>query len=218
MDVMDGLKYIAVEGPIGVGKTSFTKMLAEDLKARLILEEASENPFLGLFYENPTQYAFQAQIFFLLSRYRQQNELKQQDLFQQKTVCDYIFAKDQIFASMNLSPEEMDLYDKIYQLLDARLPKPDLVIFLQADPDILLNRVKKRKIAYEKGLKGDYLDGLSQAYSRFFFKYTDTPLLVVNTSGIDFVKNQKDYETIKKELYDMIKEGKEKHYVTIDSR
>lgn len=215
---MKDLRYLAVEGPIGVGKTSLAKMLSEDLKGRLVLEEASQNPFLGPFYENPNQYAFQAQIFFLLSRYRQQVELKQQDLFNQVTVCDYIFAKDQIFASINLSTDEMDLYDKVFQLLDARLPKPDLVIFLQANSDVLMNRVKRRKISYEKGVKPDYVDNLSQAYSRFFFKYSDTPLLVVNTSGIDFVKNKKDYDTIKKELFAMIQSGKEKHYVTIDSR
>ena len=215
---MEKLRYIAVEGPIGVGKTSLANMLAEDLKARLVLEEADTNPFLGPFYEDSRRYAFQAQVFFLLSRYRQQIELKQQDLFNQVTVCDYIFAKDQIFASLNLSEDEMDLYNRVYQLLDARLPKPDLVIFLQASPDILMNRVKKRKGAFEKGLKGDYVERVAQAYSQFFFKYSETPLLVVNTSGLDFVKNPKDYETLKKELYHMVKGGKEKHYVTIDSR
>lgn len=215
---MKELRYIAVEGPIGVGKTSFTQMLSNDFKARLILEEASENPFLGLFYDNPQMYAFQAQIFFLLSRYRQQVEIKQQDLFSQKTVCDYIFGKDQIFASMNLTPEEMDLYDKVYQLLDARLPKPDLVIFLQASPDVLMSRIKKRKIPYEKGMEPGYIDALSQAYSRYFFQYSDTPLLVVNTSGSDFVKNPGDYATIKQEMMMMWEKGLEKHYITIDSR
>lgn len=215
---MDKLRYIAVEGPIGVGKTSLATMLAEDLQARLVLEAPDNNPFLSSFYENPERFAFQAQVFFLLSRYRQQVELKQQDLFNRVTVCDYIFAKDQIFASLNLSADEIDLYKNVYQLLDARLPKPDLVIFLQANPDILMNRVKKRKVTYEKGLKSDYLESVAQAYSQFFFKYSDTKLLVVNTSGLDFVKNPKDYETLKKELYHMMKEGREKHYVTIDSR
>ena len=215
---MDKLRYIAVEGPIGVGKSSLASMLAEDLKGRVILEEAFDNPFLGPFYENAEAYAFQAQIFFLLSRYRQQVELKQQDLFNEMTVCDYLFAKDQIFAQMNLLPEELDLYDKVYQLLDARLPKPDLVIFLQAEPDILLSRIRKRKVGFEKAIRPEYLAKLSQAYSQFFFKYNESPLMVVNTSGIDFVKNKKDYETLKKELYDMWKSGKEKHYVTIDTR
>ncbi|MBI4412668.1 MAG: deoxynucleoside kinase [Deltaproteobacteria bacterium] len=215
---MEKLRYLAVEGPIGVGKTSLARMLAEDFKARLVLEEAETNPFLGQFYEDSRRHAFQAQVFFLLSRYRQQIELKQQDLFNQVTVCDYVFAKDQIFASLNLSDDEMDLYNNVYQLLDARLPKPDLVIFLQASADILMNRVKKRKSAFEKGLKGDYVEKVAQAYSQFFFKYSESPLLVVNTSGLDFVKNPKDYEILKKELYHMVKGGKEKHYVTIDSR
>lgn len=215
---MDRLRYLAVEGPIGVGKTTLATMLASDLNAQLVLEEASENPFLGPFYDNPQQFAFQTQIFFLLSRYRQQVELKQPNLFNQITVSDYIFAKDRIFASLNLSQDEIDLYSRIYQLLDAKLPKPDLVVFLQADPDILLHRVKKRKIAYEKGMDSSYLDSLSQAYSQFFFQYSETPLMVVNTSGIDFVRNKKDYETIKEELYHMWKSGKEKHYITIDSR
>ena len=211
------LRYIAVEGPIGVGKSTLAKMLADDLNGRVILEEAKENPFLAHFYENPEQYAFQTQLFFLLSRYRQQIELKQQDLFTQATVCDYLFAKDQIFASMNLSPEEMDLYNNIYSMLDARLPKPDLVVFLQADPDVLHKRIRKRKALFEKGIEFSYIETLSQAYSQFFFNYTDTPLLVVNTSGLDFVKNKNDYDMLKKELYHAYKSGKQKHYVTIDN-
>ncbi|OGQ07756.1 MAG: deoxyadenosine kinase [Deltaproteobacteria bacterium RIFCSPLOWO2_12_FULL_40_28] len=215
---MEKLKYLAVEGPIGVGKTSLTRMLAEDLGARLILEEPANNPFLSTFYEDPDRFAFQTQLFFLLSRYRQQVELKQQDLFNQITVCDYVFAKDQIFAHMNLTPEEISLYEEVYQLLDARLPKPDLVIFLQASPDVLMNRVRKRNEVYEKSLRYEYVEQLSQAYSNFFFKYQETPLLVVNASGIDFVNNKKDYDTLKKELYHMIKTRKDRHYITIDSR
>ncbi len=215
---MEKLKYLAVEGPIGVGKTSLTRMLAEDLGARLILEEPANNPFLSTFYEDPDRFAFQTQLFFLLSRYRQQVELKQQDLFNQITVCDYVFAKDQIFAHMNLTPEEISLYEEVYQLLDARLPKPDLVIFLQASPDVLMNRVRKRNEVYEKSLRYEYVEQLSQAYTNFFFKYQETPLLVVNASGIDFVNNKKDYDTLKKELYHMIKTRKDRHYITIDSR
>lgn len=215
---MEKLKYLAVEGPIGVGKTSLTRMLAEDLGAKLILEKPADNPFLSTFYEDPGKFAFQTQLFFLLSRYRQQIELKQQDLFNQVTVCDYVFAKDQIFAHMNLTPEEISLYEEVYRLLDARLPKPDLIIFLQASPDVLMNRIRKRNEVYEKSLRFDYVEQLSQAYSNFFFKYQETPLLVVNASGIDFVNNKKDYETLKKELYHMIKTRKDRHYITIDSR
>jgi len=194
------------------------QMLAQDLGARLILEEASQNPFLGPFYENPEQYAFQTQLFFLLSRYRQQLELKQQDLFKQITVCDYLFAKDRIFASMNLTEEEMDLYDNIYSLLDARLPKPDLVIFLQATPDVLMERIAERGDDIEEPIQYEYVEALSQAYSQYFFQYNDSPLLVVNCSGIDFVNNPKDYDIIKKEIYELWRSGKQKHYITIDSR
>lgn len=215
---MERLRYLAVEGPIGVGKTSLAQMLAEDLKGRVVLEEASENPFLSSFYENPVQYAFQAQVYFLLSRYRQQVLLKQQDLFNEITVCDYLFARDRIFASLTLSPEEMELYLSIYKLLDERIPKPDLVILLQADSDTLVARIKKRKSEFEKGLTPEYVESVAQAYSRHFFEYSETPLMVVNTSGIDFVKNKKDYETLKKELYHMSKGRLQKHYVTIDSR
>ncbi|EKD41930.1 MAG: deoxynucleoside kinase, partial [uncultured bacterium] len=197
---MDRLKYLVVEGPIGVGKTTMAKMLAEDLGAREVLEEANKNPFLGPFYENPQQHAFQTQLFFLLSRYRQQLEIKQQDLFQQITVCDYLFAKDRIFASMNLSPEEMDLYNNIYSLLDARLPKPDLVIFLQASPKVLMERIDERGDPVEAPIQGEYIEALSQAYSQYFFEYNESPLLVVNCSGIDFVHNPKDYDIIKKEI------------------
>lgn len=215
---MEKLHYLAVEGPIGVGKTSLATMIAKDLGGRLILEEAKQNPFLGSFYMNPENFAFQTQLFFLVSRYKQQSKLKQQDLFNQVTVSDYIFAKDQIFAQLNLSQDELDLYNRIYQLLDSSLPKPDVVIFLQASPDVLMSRIKKRDDEFEKGIHPDYVEKLSQAYARFFFQYNDTPLLVANTSGIDFVKDKKDYETLKKELYYMLKSGKDKHYVTIDSR
>lgn len=218
LETMERLRYLAVEGPIGVGKTSLANMLAQDFGARLVLEEAAENPFLGPFYDNPEQFAFQTQVFFLLSRYRQQTLLKQQHLFNQVTVCDYIFAKDRIFASMNLSEDEMDLYYNVYQLLDARLPKPDLVIFLQASPDVLMERIKTRGSDYEKSIQADYINTLSQAYSQFFFQYAETPLLVVNTSGIDFVNNPKDYEVLKEELMHMWKRGEQKHYVTIDTR
>lgn len=215
---MQNIRYIAVEGPIGVGKTTLATMLAEDFDGKLVLEEVAQNPFLSSFYANREQFAFQVQLFFLLSRYKQMQEIKQIELFNQVAVSDYFFAKDQIFASMNLSQEEMDLYDKVFELLDAKLPKPDVVIFLQANPEILMKRIKKRKASYENDLKGDYVEELAQVYNKFFFQYADTPLLVVNTSGTDFVNNRKDYEILKQELYRMMKSGMKKHYVTIDSR
>lgn len=212
------LSYVAVEGPIGVGKTSLAKIIAQDLKAHFVSEDPDQNPFLPQFYEDPTRYGFQAQLFFLLSRYGQQTDLKQQDLFAQKIVCDYVFAKDMIFAGLNLSPDEMRLYSQIYALLDQRLPKPQVVILLQSDPEVLLKRIRKRGKGYESDLALDYLTRLSQAYSEFFFQYHDFPVLVVNTSELDFVKHTNDYEMIRKELLYLLRSGLEKHYVTIKPR
>lgn len=212
------LTYIAVEGPIGVGKTTLSRMLSEQFNARLVLEEAEENPFLPDFYKDTRRYAFQTQVFFLLSRFRQQKELEQQDLFRQATVSDYIFAKDRIFAHLNLSPEEVDLYENLYRILDARIRKPDLVIFLQASVDALRERIKKRGILYEKSISGAYIERLCQAYNQFFFEYDDTPLLTVNCTEIDIVKNESDYKNLLKEILSMRKGNKDKHYVSISSK
>lgn len=215
---LNDVKYIAVEGPIGVGKSTLARMLAEDYGAKLISEEPDDNPFLPLFYEDPARHAFQTQLFFLLCRFRQQNELKQPGLFEQKVVCDYLFAKDLIFAHLNLTVEEFSLYSQIYNLLDQRLPKPDVVIFLQAKSDILMERLRKRDKDYEKNIDTDYVVKVSQAYSQYFFQYTEAPLLVVNTSGLDIVNHARDYEMLKEELVHLLKSGLEKHYVTIDPR
>ena len=150
-------RYIVVEGPIGVGKTSLAKRLAAEFHARSVFEKVEENPFLTKFYEDRESYAFQAQIFFLLSRYQQQRELIQQDLFSQNAVSDYLFAKDRIFATLNLSSEEITLYKQLYQLLDPRVPKPDLVVYLQARPDVLYKRVKKRDKKFDKEITPEYL-------------------------------------------------------------
>ncbi len=211
-------RYIAIEGPIGVGKTSLCHLLAEEFNLQLNLEQVEENPFLPDFYKDRTKFAFQTQIFFLLSRYRQQKEMTQQDLFHQGYVSDYIFAKDRIFAQLNLSEDELSLYESIYNLLDARIPKPDLVIFLQASTEVLKERIKKRKISYEKNINFDYLAELGQAYSRFFFTYTQTPLLVVNCSELDYVGKPEDYKNLLHEIIQMKKKGLEKHYVTISSK
>jgi deoxyadenosine/deoxycytidine kinase len=212
------LQYIAIEGPIGVGKTTLTRLLAEEFNYRLVLEDVHGNPFLADFYKARSKHAFQTQVFFLLSRYRQQKELAQQDLFQQGLVSDYIFAKDKIFASLNLSEEELSLYESLYNLLDARILKPDLVIFLQANTDVLKDRIKKRKIPYEKHIDQQYLEELGQAYNRFFFSYTETPLLVVNCSEIDFVEKPDDYRNLLKEIMQMKKQKLQKHYVSISSK
>ncbi len=211
------LNYIAVEGPIGVGKTSLATLLAEEFNYRTVLEQAEQNPFLNTFYKDRNKYSFQTQLFFLLSRYQQQKEMLQQDLFQQGIVSDYVFVKDKIFAILNLSEDELRLYESVYNLLDGRILKPDLVIFLQASSDVLLNRVKKRKHDYEKNIDAEYLEKLSDAYSRFFFSYQETPLLVVNCSEMNFVEKPEDYKIILREVLHMKKHKLDKHYVTISS-
>ncbi|MEK6540346.1 MAG: deoxynucleoside kinase, partial [Deltaproteobacteria bacterium] len=179
---MEKARYIALEGPIGVGKTSLTELLAREFQGRTLLEEVDSNPFLPNFYKDRKKYAFQTQLFFLLSRYRQQKELSQQELFNSAVVADYLFAKDKIFAYQNLDENELALYEQVYRLLDARVPKPDLVIYLQASTDVLIERIKKRNKDYEANIEEDYIEKLVDAYNRYFFYYTDTPLLVVNTS------------------------------------
>jgi deoxyadenosine/deoxycytidine kinase len=209
-------RYIAIEGPIGVGKSSLAKILAQKYASRLVQEDVSGNPFLERFYENPRKFAFQTQLFFLLSRYRQQRELAQGDLFDGGLVCDYILAKDKIFALINLEDDEVSLYESIYKLLVSTLPKPDLVIYLQARPEVLLSRVRKRGIAYERNISLDYLRTLSDAYNEYFFHYNETPLLVVSTSEIDFVESPRDLEHLVREVKS-VKRGTQ-HYIPLGSR
>ena len=189
-------RYIVVEGPIGVGKTSLVNILSERFKARRVLEVVEENPFLSSFYGDRQKFAFQTQIFFLLSRFKQQQELFQQDLFNAVTVSDYLFAKDRIFACLNLDPNEMSLYDRVFEALGTRVTKPDLVIYLQARIDVLLQRIKKRARDFERKFDPEYLEELVKAYNEFFFHYSETPLLVINTSDIDFVNNEADLENL----------------------
>jgi len=209
-------KYIVVEGPIGVGKTSLAKILAAEFQARCVFEKVEDNPFLPKFYEDRETYAFQNQLFFLLSRYQQQRELIQQDLFSQNMVADYLFAKDKIFATLTLNSEELSLYQQIYQLLDTRIPKPDLVVYLQARPEVLYKRIKKRDKKYERGVTLEYLEEVAQAYNRYFFQYDETPLLVVNTSEIDFVSSGKDLADLIKEINNM--GSGTQHYIPLGSR
>ena len=194
---------MVVEGPIGVGKSSLAKILANEFQARSVFERVEDNPFLPKFYRSRETYAFQNQTFFLLNRYRQQVELSQQDLFTQNVVADYLFAKDKIFATLTLSSDELNLYQQIYALLDARVSKPDLVIYLQARPEVLYKRVKKRDKKYERSVTFEYLAEVAQAYNQFFFHYDETPLLVVNTSEIDFVESSKDLADLIKEINNM---------------
>ena len=193
-------RYIVVEGPIGVGKTTLVQRLAEAFQARTVFERADENPFLSKFYRNTDKFAFQTQIFFLLTRYQQQQEILQAELFRQNIFSDYLFAKDRIFAYLNLSEDELVLYEWIYQLLDQRVVKPDLVIYLQAPVHILLRRIRKRTLWYEKEMSQEYLEQVSKAYNTFFFHYKDTPLLVVNTSNIDFVHREADLKNLIREV------------------
>lgn len=192
--------YLVVEGVIGVGKTTLSRMLAERLEAELVLEDVEENPFLPRFYRDMEAYRFQTQMFFLLSRFRQQSRFSELDLFSRYVVSDYLFAKDRIFACLNLDDDELSLYDHVHGVLAQRIPRPDLVIYLQGSTDVLLSRIKKRDREFERSMDADYIQSLNEAYNYFFFHYTDAPLLVVNTDEIDFVANQPDLEDLVSEI------------------
>jgi len=189
-------RYIVVEGVIGVGKTSLTKLLATRTSGRLNLEVVEENPFLSQFYQDRSAFAFQTQIFFLLSRYRQQQNLFQHDMFSSILLSDYLFAKDRIFANLNLSDDELVLYNQLATILEQRVLKPDLVIYLQARTPVLLQRIRWRGRAFEQDMDQDYLNALNAAYSYFFHHYKDSPLLVVNTDNLDFVNVPGDFDLL----------------------
>ena len=195
-----GARYIAVEGPIGVGKTALARRLATEFAVPLILEHVEDSPFLRRFYEAPQQYAFQAQIAFLLERYRQQQDVARRDPTATGAVSDYLFARDGIFATINLNADELELYQEIFALLDAQIPKPDLVIYLEARPEVLLKRIRKRDRDYERTIKPEYLERLSEAFRNYFHNYTDAPLLVVNCSDIDFVEHGGDLADLIREI------------------
>ena len=186
-------RYIAVEGPIGVGKSSLAEILGQELSARVILERPEENPFLGAFYRDQKRHAMSVQLFFLLQRYAQQGELAQDDLFSRGgVVTDYIFQKDRLFASLNLTDDELILYDRIYQMLKVRTVRPDLIVYLQARTEVLVDRIRRRARPEEKPIRSEYVQQVAQAYADFFFNYNEGPLLIVNASDIDFVGNEED--------------------------
>ena len=188
--------HIAIEGTIGVGKTSLAGILGDRLEAKLILEEFEENPFLVEFYKDSDRFAFQTQLFFLLSRYRQQQQLQQTDLFTKTLISDYMFVKDRLFAALNLDDKEMSLYNAVARILEKNVASPDMVIFLQSDTDRLMQNIKLRGREYEKLIDWKYIDALNQMYNEYFFRYDDSPLLIINTNDIDFVNNKDDLEEI----------------------
>ncbi len=193
-------RYIVVEGVIGVGKTSLTKLLATRTVGRLNLEVVEENPFLAKFYQDRSAFAFQTQIFFLLSRFRQQQNLFQHDLFSSTLISDYLFAKDKIFANLNLADEELVLYNQLAAILEQRVLKPDLVVYLQARTEVLLQRIQWRGRSFEQDMDASYLDALNGAYSYYFHHYKDSPLLVVNTDNLDFVNVPRDFDLLFEQL------------------
>ena len=197
---MKELRFIAIEGVIGAGKTSLAKILADKFHAGIISEEFQENPFLQKFYSDRAKYAFHTQIYFLMSRYRQQREIAQIDLFNSRIITDYLFAKDRIFAEVNLNEDEFALYDKIYSFLVKDIPRPDLVIYLQADSEFFYRRIRRRDRSYEREIEYEYIENLCEAYNAFFFHYYTSPLLIIDIKGFDFLLNPKDVDLVYNEI------------------
>jgi deoxyadenosine/deoxycytidine kinase len=195
--------YIAVEGPIGVGKTSLCRRMAESMGAELLLENADENPFLVNFYRDPQRYALATQLFFLFQRSTQVNTQRQKDLFHQTLVSDFLLDKDPLFAELNLNDDEFRLYQTIYRELKLQAPRPDLVIYLQAKPAILLERVRKRAIACESAISTSYLTRLAERYTQYFHQYDSTPLLIVNSEHFDFVDNNAHFSLLMQKIANM---------------
>jgi len=194
------VSVIAVEGNIGVGKTSLSRMLARHFGARLVEEKIEDNPFLERFYEDMGVFRLQTQLVFLLNRYRQQIALVQKELFDDLTIIDYLFARDKIFAHVNLSDDELGLYNRIARELEERVIRPDLVVYLQARSDVLFARIQRRGRPVERGISRDYLETLNEAFNHYFFNYDETPLLVVNTDSMDFVNDEKHFRDLAKRI------------------
>jgi deoxyadenosine/deoxycytidine kinase len=202
-------RYVVIEGPIGVGKTTLAKRLAERYQADLLLEQAEDNPFLERFYKNPRQGAFPAQLFFLFQRSQQLKELRQSDLFSSTRISDFLLEKDQLFARMNLDSEEFSLYTQIYDRLAIEAPKPDLVVYLQAPVGVLQERIARRGVSYELGMDKDYLKRVVDSYTQFFHMYDSTPLLIVNVTDINWVDNAQHFEEL---LNEILKPRRGRHY------
>ena len=195
--------YIVVEGPIGVGKSSVVERLAERMEARTVMEEWGQNPFLTPFYEGRAGAAFQIELFFLLSRYRQQQELTQRTLFQSFTLSDYVFEKSKLFAYLNLEDAELPIYEKLYGLLAEAAPRPDLAIYLQAPTEVLMKRIRARGRPEEAHLSEDYLAEVNRAYNHYFFHYSQSPLLVVNTAEVNFARSDQDLDDLLRQIRNM---------------
>ena len=207
--------HICIEGTIGVGKTSLVNLLAKEMDAKTVLEKFEDNPFLKDFYSDRTRYAMQTQLFFLLSRYKQQQELQQMDMFTKSIISDYMFDKDRLFAALNLGDMELDLYNRIANELQKNVVYPDLTIFLQSETDRLMYNIKIRGREFEKNMDYSYIDNLNRIYNEYFFRYDKGPLLIINTNEIDFVNNPEDLNGIMDFLKEPIK-GK-KYYNPIKS-
>ena len=199
---MNTYEFIAIEGVIGAGKTSLANLIAKERNAKLVLEEFEDNPFLDKFYTDRERYAFQTQLTFLASRFQQQQNIYLKDLFQSSVISDYIFDKDRIFARINLNGDELALYDKIFQIMSFKAPKPDLVIYLQSSLDRLLHNIHKRGRSYEKDMDPDYLNELNEAYNHFFHHYNRSQLIIINASEIDFVTNTDHLDYIIRNVFE----------------
>ena len=207
---MSSFSYIVVEGPIGVGKTTLARRLADSFGAELLLEEPQDNPFLSRFYENPRAHALSTQLYFLLQRARQVHGLRQADMFSRVRVGDYLMDKDRLFAELTLEPDELTLYQQVYSHVAGESLQPDLVIYLQAPVEVLQNRIAHRGIGYERAIDGRYLQRLVSAYTRFFYHYDASPLVIINAASIDFANSDDDYQL----LFDKLRNvGKGRHYL-----
>lgn len=207
-------EFIAIEGVIGVGKTSLAKLLTERHNARLVLEQFDENPFLPKFYQDRDRYAFPTQMSFLASRFKQQQEMLSKDLFQQMTISDYIFEKDRIFARLNLKDDELALYDSIFNIMAGISAQPDLVIYLQSNVDRLMKNIRERDRNYERQITHSYLKELSNAYNNFFHHYNKAPLMIINTTEIDFVSNEKHLDYIEEQIFNQPIRGNTHIHIT----
>ena len=211
---MSEVKYIAIEGPIGAGKTTLADKLSADLNARAVLEQFEENPFLAQFYERPEQFAFQAQMFFLLSRYKQQLSLNELDLFHERIVSDYTFQKDEIFARLTLSSAEFNLYRQVAESLEPNLARPDVIVYLQNDVQRLLRNIRKRGRIYERTITADYLQRLHEAYIQLFWSRRDLTILIVDCTHVEFVDNDRHYSLLRERILRPLEPGV--HYFVAD--